>query len=135
MDITELGKRIRPLAEAEGLDLVVLFGSAARGQGAAEDLDLAVRGRKALDLVALTNRLTTTLSTQDVDVADLRIADPVLLLSVAEEGVPLYEAEPGTFARFQSLAARRFFDTRKFRDMERLEIRDFLARGRRAGAT
>lgn len=132
MDITELGKRIRPLAEAEDLDLVVLFGSAARGQGAAEDLDLAVRGGKALDLVALTNRLTTMLSTQDVDVADLRIADPVLLLSVAEEGVPLYEAEPGTFARFQSLAARRFFDTRKFRDMERLEIRDFLERRRRA---
>jgi len=134
MDITELGTRIRPLAEAEGLDLVVLFGSAARGQDDAEDLDLAVRGGEALDLVALTNRLTTTLATQEVDVVDLRIADPVMLLSVAEEGVPLFESEPGTFTRFQSLAARRFFETRKFRDMERLEIRDFLARRRRAGA-
>lgn len=134
MDITELGTRIRPLAEAEGLDLVVLFGSAARGQDDAEDLDLAVRGGEALDLVALTNRLTTTLATQEVDVADLRIADPVMLLSVAEGGVPLYEAESGGFARFQSLAARRFFDTRKFRDMERSEIRDFLGR-RRTGAT
>lgn len=135
MDIEELRKRIRPLAGAERLDLVVLFGSCARRRDVAGDLDLAVRGNEPLDLVALTNRLTTILATQDVDLADLRVADPVLLLGVAEGGVPLYEAEPGAFSRFQSLAARRFFDTRKFRDMERLEIHDFLERRRRAGTS
>ena len=59
---------------------------------------------------------------------DLRRADPVLLLAVARGGRPLYQAEPTRFACFQSLAARRFADTRKFRSAEREEIADFLSR-------
>lgn len=34
---------------------------------------------------------------------------------VARDGVPLYEADPAAFARFASLALRRYADTRKFR--------------------
>ena len=47
---------------------------------------------------------------------------------VADEGRLLYESEPGGFTRFASYAARRFFDTRKFRDVERRRIHDFLER-------
>lgn len=110
----------------------MLFGSTARAEGAGEDLDVALQGDDPLDLVHLTNRLAPALGRQDVDLVDLRVADPVVLLSVAEEGVVLYESEPGAFVRFQSLAARRFFDTRKFREMERLEIHEFLRRRRGA---
>lgn len=128
MTTTELRERIRPIAASEELRLVVLFGSAARGDVGAEDLDLALKADEPLDLVHLTNRLTTALGNQDIDLVDLRVADPVLLLSVAEEGVPVYESEPHAFARFHSLAARRFFDTRKLRDMEHDEIRAFVRR-------
>lgn len=133
MDMEALREAIRPVAEAEGLRLVVLFGSAARGHpGPPGDLDLAVRTEGELDAVHLTNRLNTVLGRSDVDLADLGRADPVLLLSVAEEGIPVYEAEPGSFVSFQSLAARRFYDTAKFREMERLEIQEFIQRHRSA---
>lgn len=128
MDTTELRDALVATAKSEGLDLAVLFGSAARGEPAPADLDIALRGRAPLDLISLTNRLTVALGRQDVDLVDLRVADPVLLMRVAHEGVTIYEAEPGLFDRFHSLAARRFFDTRKFRDQERDEIRNFIRR-------
>lgn len=117
------------IAEEAGLDLVALFGSSAReGLASGRDVDLAVRGPEPLDLVDLTNSFTRALGRQEVDLADLRRADPVLLMLVAEEGVPLYEGVAGGFVSFQSLAARRFFDTRKFREAERQEIHDSLER-------
>jgi hypothetical protein len=40
-----------------------------------------------------------------VDVTDLGRADPVPLALAARGGLPLYERDPGAFARFASLAA------------------------------
>lgn len=125
-------ERIREVAERIGREsgyrLIVLFGSAARGDARPADLDFAVLGNGAeVDLVALTNRLIRALGTQAIDVCDLRRADPLLLALVARDGIPLYEGEPGAFADFASLAFRRYADTRKFREMEHREILDFLA--------
>lgn len=110
-----------------GCRLVVLFGSAVQEGAPAEDLDLGVLGSGALDSVAVTNRLIRELGVQEVDIADLSRADPLLLALVARQGTPLYEAQPGEFARFASLAVRRYADTRKFREVERQEIHDRLA--------
>ena len=127
MDTEELRARIASLAEAEGLSLVVLFGSGARGDaGPSGDIDIAVQGEGPIDAVHLTNQLTVALGRQDVDVTDLRRADPVLLFAAARDGIPLYEAEPTAFARFHSRAARRFYDTAKLREAERQEIHDFI---------
>lgn len=124
--LEQLARSIRPVAEEAGLRLVVLFGSVARDADEAEDLDLAVDAGRPLDTVELTNRLMHALGRSEVDLVDLRRADPVLLMAVADEGVPLFESEPARFAEFQSLAFRRFHDTRKFRDMEHLEIHERL---------
>src|SRR5438477_5043860 len=110
--------------------LVLLFGSATRGPSP-EDLDIGLLGEGALELVAATNALTRTLGTQAVEVVDLARADPLLLMLAARDGVALYERSPGEFARFASLAARRYADTRKFREAERQEVRDFIARADR----
>ena len=137
---------LRHIAAAVGQEancrLLILFGSAARAAadspedlGTARppnDLDIAVAAEAGLDIVALTNRLIQTLGIQEVDVADLRHADPLLMMLVARDGIPLYEREPGAFNRFASLAVRRYADTRKFRDMEAQEIRDRIAAGRTA---
>lgn len=120
---TEIGRQI-------DARLVVLYGSAARAEPEQRDIDLGILPRGELDLVDVTNRLTRRLGTQDIDLVDLRRADPLLLMFVAREGLPLYEAEPGEFARLVSLAARRYADTRKFRETERQEILDFLERQR-----
>jgi predicted nucleotidyltransferase len=128
-DITrdQLHQAARQVAAGLGCRLVILFGSAARGQ-APEDLDLGVLGDTILDTVDVTNRFIRALGVQAVDVADLRRADPLLLMLAARDGLALYERSPGEFARFASLAARRYADTRKFRDAERNEVRDFIAR-------
>lgn len=126
-------ERLRAAAEevgrGGGLRLVVLFGSAARREAGAQDLDIGVLGAGPSDAVAITNRFTRLLGVQGVDVTDLRRADPLLLAQAARDGVPLYEGSEGEFARFASLAIRRFADTRKFRATERDVIRDWVARG------
>lgn len=123
---------LRAAAAAVGrgahLTLVLLFGSAARdGPARARDLDLGVLARGPTDVLALTNAFTRALGVQAVDVTDLRRADPLLLALAARDGVALYEGEPGAHARFASLALRRYFDTRKFRDAERDYVRAFVA--------
>ena len=123
----ELREAAARLARSFDAHLVVLFGSAARGEDAAEDIDIGILGSGPVDVVAVTNELTQGLQTQDVDVTDLSRADPILLALVAREGVPLFENEPGQFARFASLAARRFADTKKFRDAQAEALREITA--------
>ena len=113
----------RDVAGRFGLRLVVLFGSTARQEPDPRDLDLGVLGSEALDAVAITNAFIRALGTQSVDVADLRRADPVLLALAARDGKALYETESGLFANFVSVAARRFADTRKFRDAQAQALR------------
>ena len=123
-----LANAVAALARAGGMRLVVLFGSSAHPEARPpEDLDVGFLGDGPLDLLELTNQLIRRLGVQDIDVVDLGRADPLLLALAARDGVPLYERSPGEFSRFVSLAARRFADTRKFRDAERREIADFLA--------
>lgn len=119
----------REIGEAVGARLVVLFGSAARGEPSPVDLDLGIlpgEPGRPLDAIDLTNRLIRSLHVNDVDVADLGRADPLLCMLAARDGIPLYEASPGTFHAFVSLAARRYADTRKFRVLEKRRIRDFV---------
>jgi predicted nucleotidyltransferase len=118
------------LAGEHDLELVVLFGSAARGERRVEDLDIAVLSRQPADTIALTNRLIELLHVQQVDLVDLRRADALLLALVARDGIPLYEADPSAFARHASLAARRFADTKKFREVEHQMLLDFIGRMR-----
>jgi hypothetical protein len=53
-----------------------------------------------------------------------------VLALAARDGIAVYQAAPGAFAAFASLAARRFADTRKFRDAERRELDAFIAANR-----
>lgn len=109
-----------------GARLIVLFGSAAGVDRAPRDVDVGILADRPLDAVAATNRLIQLLGIQQVDVTDLRRADPLLLALAARDGVALFEGTPGAFADFASLAARRFADTRKFRDAEHEEVQAFV---------
>jgi predicted nucleotidyltransferase len=91
---------------AGGLRLVVLFGSVARGELGARDLDIAVLHDGPIDAGALAARLARELDVPEVDLCSLRDADPLLALGVARDGVPLWEAAPGEFSRFAARAVR-----------------------------
>lgn len=127
--MSDLTRAASDVAREFGARLIVLFGSAARRDARApEDLDIGVLARTPLDSVAVTNRFMQLLHVSEIDIADLRRADPLLLMLVAREGVPLFEAQPSEMMQFRSLAIRRFADTKKFRDSERDALRDAIAR-------
>jgi predicted nucleotidyltransferase len=123
--LERLGTVAPDVARAAGYRLVVLFGSAARGAPHPEDLDVGIVADGAVDTVAAANRFIEALRTQHVDIVDLRRTTPLLAMVAAREGRVLYEARPGEFAQFASLAARRYADTAPFR---RLEHEDMLRR-------
>lgn len=115
------------VASAAGYRLVVLFGSAARGRPDPEDLDLGILADGLVDTVGAANRFIEALHTQHVDIVDLRTADPLLAAVVARDASVLFEARPSEFARFVSLAYRRYADTQLFRRLEHESLRRRIA--------
>jgi predicted nucleotidyltransferase len=117
------------LAAAPGMDLAILFGSRARGEARAEsDADVAVLSR-GQDTIALAAELEHGGSVP-VDVVDLEGAPYPLLLAVLRDGVPIFEREPGTYARFVSRSlAELETDLPNLRRMQRAFVERVAARG------
>jgi predicted nucleotidyltransferase len=123
----QLRAAARAVAGAFGLDLVVLFGSAATGdRRSAEDLDIGVLAPHIIDALAVTDGLMAALRVDEVDVTDLRRANSLLMAIVARDGLVLYQSAPHVFASFRSLAYRRFADDRRYRDQTREYIQRFV---------
>ena len=64
----------------------------------------------------------------DIDVVFLNGASPLLLFEVASSGKVLYQKEPTTFMQFQSYAARRYDDSRKFFPLQDSFIEEHIER-------
>jgi predicted nucleotidyltransferase len=113
------------------LQLVVLFGSAARGRArTTSDVDIAVRCDRAADLDALFMALAPRLKSDRLDLVDLRRTGPLLAFEVARSGRLLFERTPGLFHQFQSLASRRYADTKKLREAQKRSLQVFITTGR-----
>lgn len=129
---TTLASRADVSADFPDLQLVILFGSAARGRTrTTSDVDVAVRCDGAADLDALFVALAPRLKTDRLDLVDLLRAGPLLAFEVARSGRLLFERTPGLFHQFQSLASRRYADTQKLREARKRSLQVFLARGAR----
>jgi predicted nucleotidyltransferase len=100
LSVEEIKERLAPLFEDKELQLALLFGSTVSGK---------FKKKRS-----------------DVDVADLRYANPLLRFSVAKNGKLLFERSPGLFHEFVSLAFRRYVDTKKLRDAQTKAIEHFL---------
>lgn len=88
-------------ARAEGLRLLVLYGSRARGDRRPDsDWDFAFLGTARFDEEGLRAELVLLLGTDRVDLVDLSRAGGLLRHRVAREGRVLHEAEPGVFEAF-----------------------------------
>jgi predicted nucleotidyltransferase len=118
------------IATERGYRLVVLFGSTARREPTSRDIDLGIIGpaETELDVLEATTAFIRSLGTSAVDIVDLRRANPVLLMTVARDGVPLFDATGSAFSEFSSLAMRRYADTKKFRDLVRDDLREYARR-------
>ncbi len=109
-------------ARALGLRLVVLHGSRAEGrEEAGSDIDLAVLAAGKVEdqrRREIFRRLAEVIQGASLDISVLNGAQPNFWAVVADTGRALYEAEPGEFLRFQSLAARIFEDARKWQEAQ-----------------
>lgn len=112
--------RLEALAEAHDLSLVVMFGSASRGQLDARDLDVAVgsRARTGLDVVAVICALMDLVDNDRVDLLELDRAGPVARQHALVPGDPLYEYRPGEFARQQMKASGQRLGTEWMRRLD-----------------
>jgi predicted nucleotidyltransferase len=128
--VEAIAARLQGLGEdLPDLELAVLFGSTVKGRAdARSDVDLAVRCTDAADLDSLYLVLAPRLGTARLDLVDVRHASPLLMMEVARSGRLVYEARPGVFRQFQSLASRRYCDTAKLRHAQRRAIHAFLER-------
>lgn len=96
--------RLDALCARHGVRVLTVFGSAARAEPRARDLDVGVLGAPDDALLALVNDLVELTGTQAVDVARLDRAGPVLRERALVGCVPLYESEPGRYAAAQLAA-------------------------------
>jgi predicted nucleotidyltransferase len=88
-------------ARAEGLDLLLLFGSRARGDvHPYSDWDLGYLAGPGFDVDGLLVRAVRLLGSEQVDLVDLARASGLLRFRAAGEGKVLYESQPGRFDRF-----------------------------------
>jgi predicted nucleotidyltransferase len=125
--IEEIKDRLIPLLKDEGLQLVLMFGSVvSEMMHKKSDIDLAFLFDRPVDILELTNRVIRLLHTNNVDVIDLKSANPLLRFSAAKNGRILYERSPGVFNEFCSLTFRMYVDTKKLRDAQAKGIRHFL---------
>ncbi|MGH3939851.1 MAG: hypothetical protein ACRDTG_14725 [Pseudonocardiaceae bacterium] len=104
--------RLEALAEVHGLSLVVMFGSASRGQPDARGLDVAVGScaRTGLDVVEVICAL--------MDLVAVDRAGPVARQHALVPGNPLYEYRPGEFARQQMRASGQRLGTEWMRRLD-----------------
>lgn len=101
----------RCAARQQGLQLLVLFGSRARGDASAQaDWDFGYLANGSADVLALVAALAAIVGTERVDVVDLARASGLLRFRAARDGVLVYESAPGIFDRFRFEAARFWFD-------------------------
>ena len=126
LDLAAVRLRLQGVVSRD-VQLIVLFGSAAGGRTTPRsDVDVAVLCDRLADFDALFLALAPVFRTERLDIVDLRRAGPVLSFQVACSGVLIFERTQAGFHEFQSLASRRFADTRKLRDAQRRAIDVFL---------
>jgi len=98
-------------ARQRGLTLLVLFGSRARGDGAAHaDWDFGFFADSSVDPLTIMAALAEAVGSERLDLVDLARASGLLRYRAARDGVLVYEARPGIFDQFRFEAARFWYD-------------------------
>lgn len=87
--------------QTPGLELLLLFGSRARGDGhSGSDWDFGFLAEKGFDVDGLFTRILLALRTDRVDLVDLSRAGGLLRYRAAAEGLLVYEARQNAFEEF-----------------------------------
>lgn len=125
------GEKLTQICRRFGINLLVLFGSRAKGWADAEsDFDIGVwiedyqdDWRREAELWGV---LSDVFKAGELDMVVLNRADGALSYEIACYGKPLFESRPFLFQKFQVLAMKRYEDMKKINRWNRQYISDFL---------
>lgn len=121
--------RLRAAAESGELDafcarhgirVLTVFGSAARGEPHARDLDVGVLTEpdRSFDVVAATSDLSTLAGSDAVDLAHLNRGGPVIRERALVGSIGLFESTPGALAAAQTAAIAMRIETDPMRRLD-----------------
>ena len=97
-----------------GVELLILFGSRARGEARpGADWDFGYLADEATDVPGLLADLVEALGSERIDLVDLRRAGGLLRYRAACDAVPLHAADADRFDRFRLEAVRFWCDNAK----------------------
>ena len=104
-----------------GLDLVVMFGSRARGEPRGDsDTDIAVRSSRSLSRdEELTIAAELDKVYPNVDLCDIRKASPLLLGAIGNDAKLVYQARESLFEEFKIFAWNQYMDFKPTLDLMR----------------
>jgi predicted nucleotidyltransferase len=110
--------RLDAICDRLGVRLLGVFGSAAQGEPAPHDLDVAVSFRHEARVLELLDVLTELTGYDHIDLAVIDGADPVLRAR-ALVGIGLFEHAPSAWAESQIAALAEERDTAHLRELDR----------------
>jgi uncharacterized protein len=121
MTSTPIDPRIAEIAKAFGLNLIIMYGSRARGQArSTSDTDIAVRSSQVIPMeqqFVIAQALDKVYP--EVEVCDVRQASPLLLAAIAQDAKLLFEAKPSSFEEFKIFAYNQYLDYKPVLDKQR----------------
>lgn len=119
-------KELLGIVEKYNIELLVYFGSyQTEYYNQESDIDIAflASGPLALDdQISLLEDLIRLHRKSELDLVDLRRADPVLRYEVALNGKVLYEKEVGLFERYSLFYIKRFYELKPLFEEEKKRI-------------
>ncbi len=135
--LDELMPALRAACARHGVVLAYLYGSQARGQaGSLSDVDIAVlfpaemaSDERLKRLLAVMGEFMDIFKRDDVFVADLADATPLLRHQVYKEGQLLYCADEWLRVKFLTEALRDYEDTRPLRQIQHQYLLESIANG------
>ena len=100
------------LVREYGLDLIVMFGSRARGESRVDsDTDIAVRGSRELSRdEELTIAAELDKLYPNVDLCDIRKASPLLLGAIGNDAKLVHQVRESLFEEFKIFAWNQYMD-------------------------
>lgn len=113
-----------------GVDLIYLFGSAARGDMHREsDVDVALHATRPLTLlermhISRLTRRTLPMGDRDIDLVDLRYATPELAMQIVQDGKRILGTDRSDDA-FYRLSIKRYVYAKKIRDAEKAYVKRY----------
>lgn len=130
MNIKIKKEELTKIAEKYGLNLLVLFGSQATGKTHPKsDVDIGYTANGQLELntrFEIGKDISRVLERDDIELVDLQRISPLMKKIVADEGVLLYEREPGMFELFCIYAFKLYVETKPLRELRYQSLKNFI---------